>query len=63
MNYLEFFSMEDLSLVVESLSHVRVFATSWTAARQASLSFTVAWSLLRFMSLISRLSSHLIISV
>ena len=28
--------------VVQSLSHVRLFATLWTAARQASLSFTIA---------------------
>ena len=27
-----------------------VFVTSWTAAGQASLSFTISWSLLRFMS-------------
>ena len=29
-------------LVVQSLSCVRLFATPWTAARQASLSFTVS---------------------
>ena len=28
--------------VVESLSRVRLFATPWTAARQASLSFTIS---------------------
>ena len=33
------------------LSHVRFFATPWTAARQASLSFTISWSLLRLMSI------------
>ena len=40
--------MTDLSvvLVVQSLSHVQLFVTSWTAAHQASLSFTVSWSLL-----------------
>ena len=32
-------------VVVESLSHVQLFATLWTAARQASLSFTISWSL------------------
>ena len=31
---------------VQSLSHVRLFATSWTAARQASLSITNSWNLL-----------------
>ena len=28
--------------VVQSLSRVRLFATPWTAARQASLSFTIS---------------------
>ena len=32
--------------VVQSLSHVLLFVTPWTAARQASLSFTIFWSLL-----------------
>ena len=31
-----------LAVVVQSLSCARVFATSWTAARQASLPFTVS---------------------
>ena len=38
-------------LVVQSLSHVVLFATLWTAARQASLSFTISWSLLKLMSI------------
>ena len=29
-------------IVVQSLSHVRLFVTPWTAARQASLSFTIS---------------------
>ena len=36
---------------VQSLSHVRLFATLWTAAHQACLSITNAWSLLKFMSI------------
>ena len=32
-------------VVVQSLSHVRHFATPWTAARQASLSLTISQSL------------------
>ena len=32
---------------VQSLSHVRLFATPWTAAGQASLSITNSWSLLK----------------
>ena len=34
---------------VQSLSHVRLFSTPWTAARQASLSTTNSWSLLKLM--------------
>ena len=35
---------------VQSLSHVRLFATPWTAARQASLSITNSQSSLKLMS-------------
>ena len=35
---------------VQSLSRVRLFATPWTAARQASLSITNSWSWLKFTS-------------
>ena len=34
-------------VLVQLLSHVRLFATSWTTARQASLSITNSWSLLK----------------
>ena len=34
---------------VQSLSHVRLFSTPWTAARQASLSITNSWSLLKLI--------------
>ena len=34
---------------VQSLSRVRLFATPWIAARQASLSITNSWSLLKLM--------------
>ena len=33
-----------------SFSHVRLFAITWTAAHQASLSITNSWSLLKLMS-------------
>ena len=47
---------------VQSLSRVRLFATSWIAARQASLSITNSWSSLRLMSIESVMpSSHLIL--
>ena len=35
---------------VQSLSHVWLFVTPWTAARQASLSITNSWSLVKLMS-------------
>ena len=37
--------------LVQLLSHVRVLATPWTAAHQASLSITNSWSLLKLMSI------------
>ena len=47
---------------VQSLSHVQLFATPWTAACQASLSFTIFPSLLKLMSVESvRPSNHLIL--
>ena len=36
---------------VQLLSRVRLFATPWTAAHQASLSITNSWSLLKLMSI------------
>ena len=36
---------------VQLLSHVRLFATPWTAACQASLSFNISQSLLKLMSI------------
>ena len=42
---------------VQSLSYVRLFAIPWTAARRASLSITVSWSLLKLMMP----SNHLIL--
>ena len=47
---------------VQSLSHVWLFATPWTAACQASLSITNSRSLLKLMSIESVMpSSHLIL--
>ena len=47
---------------VQSLSLVRLFVTPWTAACQASLSFTVSLSLLKLMSIESAMTSnHLIL--
>ena len=38
-------------VAVWPLRHVWLFETPWTAARQASLSFTVSWSLFKLMSI------------
>ena len=38
-------------LVVQSLSHIQLFVTLWTAAHQPSLSFTTSWNLLKFLSI------------
>ena len=48
---------------VQSLNPVRLFVTPWTEARQAFLSFTISWSLLKLMSIESVMpSNHLILS-
>ena len=47
---------------IQSLSRVWLFATPWITARQASLSITNSWSLLKLMPMESvMLSSHLIL--
>ena len=47
---------------VQSLSHVQLFATPWTAPWQASLSITNFWSLLKLMSIEPVMpSNHLIL--
>ena len=47
---------------VQSLSHVWLFATPWTAACQASLSITKSWSLLKLMCIeLVMPSNHLIL--
>ena len=47
--------------VVQLLSHVQFFATSWTAVHQASLSFTISWSLLKLTSIESVMPSNRLI--
>ena len=59
MKYTTALNIKHLFVVVQSLSHVWLFATPWTAVHQASLSFTISWSLLKFMSSESvMLSNH-----
>ena len=51
-----------VAVVVQHMSHDWLFVTPWTAAHQASLSFTISQSLLRFMFTESvMLSNHLIL--
>ena len=38
--------------------NVRLFATRWTAAHQASLSFIISWNLLKLMSIESVMPSN-----
>ena len=53
---------KEILIVVQSLSRAQLFVTPWTAARQAPLSYTVSWGLLKFMSIKSvKLSNHLIL--
>jgi len=46
---------------VQLLSHVQLFETPWTAARQASLSITNYWSLLKLMPIESVMPSNYLI--
>ena len=51
-----------LHVVVQSLSCARLFMTPWTAAHQASLSFTISQSSVKLMSIESMMPSyHLIL--
>ena len=43
---------------VQLLSHVQLFVTPWTAARQASLSITNSWSLFKLVSVESVMPSN-----
>ena len=44
--------------VVQLLCHIQLFVTRWTAAHQASLSFTISQSLLKLMSVESVMPSN-----
>ena len=48
-------------VAVQLLSHVRLFATLWTAACQAPLSFTLSQSLLKLMFIESVMPSNHIV--
>ena len=67
LSYSELFTSNMVSISrlfssVQLLSRVQLFATPWTVARQASLSITNTWSLLKLMSIRSVMpSNHLIL--
>ena len=47
---------------VQLLSHEQLIETPWTASCQATLSFAISWSLLKFMPIgLVMLSNHLIL--
>ena len=47
-----------LVVVVQSPSRVQLSTTPWTAAHQASLSFTISWSVLKLVSIESVIPSN-----
>ena len=49
-------------VIVQLLSLIQLFVIPWTATCQIALSFTISWSLLKFMSIeLMMLSNHLIL--
>ena len=55
------YSFLTLFVVLQSPSHVQLFATPWTATRQAYLSFIIYRSLLKLMSIESMMPSNYLI--
>ena len=54
--------MQYIPVVVQSLSHVQLFATPWIAVLKASLFPTISQNLLKFLSIeLVMLSNHLIL--
>ena len=60
-DYKEFAIDASIGGIVPLLSHVQLFATSWIAAHQTSLSFTISRSLLKLMSIESMMPSNYLI--
>jgi len=56
--FTESLTVDSKLFVVQLLSCVPLLATSWSAACQASLSFTISWSLLKFMLVESVMPSN-----
>ena len=61
MNYLKSTALLGTKHIVRLLTCVRLFATAWNAAHQASLSFTISQSLLKLMFIESVMSSNQLI--
>ena len=58
----QFSDLQSGHVFVQLFSHLQFFMTSWTAACQASLSFTISWSLIKLMSIETMMpSNHLIL--
>ena len=54
--------LSNFLFIFQLYTHVQLFATPWTEARQASPSFTISWSLLKVMSIESVMpSNHLVL--
>ena len=58
LQHMNFQEHNSIYFVVQLLSRVWLFVTPWTAACQASLSFTISWSLLKLMSIESVMPSN-----
>ena len=54
------YSNMDGPVIVQSHSQVLLFVALWTTVHQASLSFTISWSLLKFLESMMQ-SNHLIL--
>ena len=55
--------IQTAAAAVQSLSQVQLFGTPWMTTHQASLPFTISWSLLRFMSIVLVMLSNSLLSV
>ena len=54
--------LSNFLFIFQLYTHVQLFATPWAEALQASLSFTISWSLLKLISIESVITSnHLIL--
>ena len=60
-NLLLSYTVPRFSVVIQLLSRVWLLETPWSAARQASLSFTVSWILLKFISIESVMPTNYLI--